>query len=224
MSKRLIASVSENYEFYYYKDSLAEKEINKIISIQEDCYIKICDTLKITPKLRIKYYLMNTPEEVGELYGDNEPCNGFASPPDKVYAVYSDKIKCIGSHEDAHILSYTINRPKSAFIREGLAMYFDRVWWGIENEKWVKSFIESNEYISISQLLFNEVFFQYPDKITYPIAGAFTKFLIDEFGIDIYLSLYKNELDYTKEYLEETIQIFLDKLEENFIKRIKALF
>lgn len=73
-------------------------------------------------------------------------------------------------------------------------------------------------------MLFNEVFFQYPDKITYPIAGAFTKFLIDEFGIDIYLNLYKNELDYTKEYLEETIQISLDKLEDNFIKKIKALF
>lgn len=224
MSKKLIVSLSKNYEFYYYSDSLAEKDITKIISIQENCYTKICSTLRISPNLKIKYYLTNTPEEVGEIYGDSEPCNGFASPPDKIYAVYSDKIKCIGPHEDAHILSYTINRPKSAFIREGLAMYFDKVWWGIENEKWVKSFIDNNEYISISQLLLNEVFFQYPDKITYPIAGAFTNFIIDEFGMDIYLDLYKNKLEYSKEFIEEVSKMSMDKLECNFINNIKQLF
>jgi len=223
MDKKLIVSVSENYEFYYYKNSLAERDIEKIISNQEDCYRKICSTLGIYPNFKIKYYLMNTPEEVGELYGDNEPCNGFASPPDKVYAVYNEKVKCIGPHEDAHILSYTINRPKSAFIREGLAMYFDRVWWGIENEKWVKSFIDSNEYISISQLICDEVFFQYPDKLTYPIAGAFTKFLIDEIGMDIYLNLYSNELDFSKEYIEETFQISLEAIEDRFISKLKQL-
>lgn len=107
MSKKLLVSLSGNYVFHYHKDSLAEKDIDKIIAIQENCYSKICSTLKICPNLKIKYYLTNTPEEVGEIYGDKEPCNGFASPPDKIYAVYNDKIKCIGFHEDAHI----INRP-----------------------------------------------------------------------------------------------------------------
>lgn len=223
MSNKLIVSLSKNYEFYYYKDSLAEKDINKIISLQENCYKEICSILRISPKLKIKYYLTNTPEEVGEIYGDNEPCNGFSSPPDKIYAVYNDKVKCIGFHEDAHILSYTINRPKSAFIREGLAMYFDRVWWGIENEKWVKDFINNNEYISISQLLLNEEFFKYPDKITYPISGAFTNFVINEFGMDVYLNLYKNTSEYSKEFIGEIIKIPIDRLEDDFIRKIKVL-
>jgi hypothetical protein len=222
MNKELLLSVSENYEFYYYKNSLAEKDINKIISIQEDCYKKICSTLRICPSLKIKYYLTNTPEEVGEIYGDREPCNGFASPPDKVYAVYNDKTKCIGPHEDAHLLSYTINKPQSAFIREGLAMYFDRVWWKIENKKWVKSFIESNEYIPCSQLLNNEVFFKYPDRITYPIAGAFTNFIIVEFGVETYLNLYRHRLNYSEQLIEDVIGISLDKLEGNFINKIKG--
>lgn len=223
MCKEMKVSLSKNYEFYYCKDSLAENDIDKIISIQENCYTKICSTLKISPNLKIKYYLTSTPEEVGEIYGDNEPCNGFASPPDKIYAVYSEKIKCIGPHEDSHILSYTINRPKSAFIREGLAMHFDKVWWEIENEKWVKSFIDDNKYISVSQLILNNVFFQYPDRITYPIAGAFTSYLIDEFGIDVYLELYKNKLEYSKKFIEKILNLSIDKLESNFINNIKQL-
>lgn len=224
MNKKLLFSASENYEFYYYKDSLAEKDISKIISIQENCYRIICSALVVNPNFKIKYYLANTPEEIGEIYGDNEPCNGFSSPPGKIYAVYNDQVKCIGPHEDAHILSYTINRPRSAFIREGLAMYFDKVWWEIKNEVWVKSFVDSNEYIPCSQLLYDEIFFQYPDRITYPIAGAFTNFLIEEFGMETYLNLYKHKFEYSEQLIKDVIGIPMDKLEEDFLNKIKLLF
>jgi len=28
--------------------------------------------------------LLETPELVGKIYGDNDPCNGFANPPDEI--------------------------------------------------------------------------------------------------------------------------------------------
>jgi len=31
--------------------------------------------------------------------------------PNEIYAVYNDKVKCIGFHEDAHIISYNIAVP-----------------------------------------------------------------------------------------------------------------
>jgi len=68
--------------------------------------------------------------------------NRFANHPDEIYAVYNGEIKCIGYHEDANILSYTTNRPKSNFIREGLAMYFDKFWWDKTNEEWVLLFLK----------------------------------------------------------------------------------
>ena len=39
------------------------------------------------------------------------------------------------------IISYTVNRPDSPAIREGLAMYFDRKWWGIQNLDWTGYFL-----------------------------------------------------------------------------------
>jgi len=65
-------------------------EIEKIIKIQETCYVHITTILKIELEFKINYYICDTPKEVGEIYGDNEPCNGFASPPNIIYAVYND--------------------------------------------------------------------------------------------------------------------------------------
>ncbi len=184
---------SSHYIFNYNQDSKAEKDIIKISKYQEACYEYICNVLKIKPCFKIEYFLCDTPEEVGRIYGDDEPCNGFADLPNKIYAVYNEEVQCIGFHEDAHVISYLINRPNSCAIREGLAMYFDRKWWGIQNLDWTGYFINNNTYIAIEELLNDEVFFSYDCTIAYPIMGAFTNWLIATYGIDLYLDFYKYE-------------------------------
>ena len=182
---------SEHYIFNYHSESKAEKDIKSIATIQEACYKYICDILGVTLDFKIQYFLCNSPEEVGRMYGDNEPCNGFASIPDKIYAVYNEEIQCIGFHEDVHIISYTITKPDSPAIREGLAMYFDRKWWGIHNIDWTAYYIKTDRYISINELLNKDKFFLEDCSITYPIMGSFTEWLINSYGIKKYLSMYK---------------------------------
>lgn len=214
---------SEHYDFHYLKGSVAERDINKIVTLQENCFREICSLLSIQTKIRIQYYLVDTPELVGEIYGDNEACNGFASPPNEIYAVYNDEIKCIGHHEDAHILSYTINRPNSGFIREGLAMYFDRYWWDKTNEQWVQIFLNEGKYISVEKLLSDNIFYEYSDAVTYPIAGAFTRFLIDSYGIEKYILFYKyTGRDFSKSFKEIYLKEIED-IEEGFIFMIKNI-
>lgn len=125
---KLTKYASEHYDFHYVIGSNAERDIKKIVMIQENCFEDICKFLNVYPTFKIQYFLLETPELVGEIYGDHDPCNGVANPPNEIYAVYNKKVKCIGYHEDAHIISYLINRPYSNFIREGLAMYFDKTW------------------------------------------------------------------------------------------------
>lgn len=178
---------SAHYDLHFFPGSLAEKEIESIAEKQEGCWAAITETLGITPPFRIQYYLLDTPEEVGRVYGDNEPCNGFASPPDTVFAVYNGKVKCIGMHEDTHLISYVRKRPDPAFLREGLAMYMDRVWWSRPNEDWVRDFLTDGRCLSVPALLENDCFYSYSDAITYPIAGAFTRFLAEKLGMREYL-------------------------------------
>ena len=185
--------ITEHYIFTYKEMSLAEKDIKLIAKEQEKCFERICSVLKVNFWGKIHYYLLDSPEEVGKLYGDNEPINGFAVwGENKIYAVYNNDIKCIGPHEDTHLISFVINAPKSDFIVEGLAMYFDEKWWDVDNDAWASYYKNVNHEFSICELLDNQQFDKYGCEITYPIAGAFTKFLIDKYGIEKYLLLWYN--------------------------------
>jgi hypothetical protein len=213
-----------HYRFNYQNGTTAERDIEKIAEYQENCYECICDFLQVRMDRRIEYYLCESPVTVGELYGDNDPCNGFAREPAEIVAVYNDNVKCIGYHEDAHIISYnTLSKPKQNFIREGLAMYFDRVWWGIPNYAWVQVYIEKKIYPEILKLMNREVFFNYSDIITYPIAGAFTEYIICAYGIEKYKAFYLNVGDNVDKDFMDVYGISLDVVEGKFIKYIKNI-
>ena len=225
---------TRHYIFNYNKNSKAGKDVIAIAKYQESCLKYICSVLRIYPDFKIEYYLCDTPEEVGHIYGDDEPCNGFTDLPNKIYAVYNDEVQCIGFHEDAHVISYLINRPNSCAIREGLAMYFDRKWWGIQNLDWTGYFIKTNKFIQINQLLNDDIFFNHDCSITYPIMGAFTDWLISTYGIEKYLEFYKQEdiINALKEIYNKTPldmnQSFADyvnlfKIDEKIEQRMEAL-
>ena len=127
---------TEHYIFHYGAGTAAERDIEKIAALQEGCFSHICAVLGLTPDFKIEYFLCDSPEEVGRICGDDEPCNGFADLPSRIYAVYNDAVQCVGFHEDAHLISFVRNRPICPAVTEGLAMYFDRKWWGIQNLDW----------------------------------------------------------------------------------------
>lgn len=183
-----------HYIFHYGADTRAERDIKSIAAYQESCYAYICNVLGVTLDFRIHYYLCASPEEVGRLYNDgDEPCDGFAEAPDKIYAVYNAETQCIGFHEDAHIISYMIGCPDSVAIREGLAMYFDKKWWDVCNIDWTGYYLKTDRYISVAKLLDGEFFDAHDCTVTYPIMGAFTDWLINAYGMERYMRLYKEK-------------------------------
>ncbi len=213
---------TEHYIFFFNEGSLAEKDIIQIAEVQEKAYDQITKTLNVQFPMKINYYLCQSPEEVGKIYGDNEPCNGFASYPDKVFAVYNEEIKCIGPHEDMHLISNQINRPKCAFLREGLAMQADGVWWGISNMLWCKYFIENHQYLSVAKLFEDDCFYAHGDEITYPIAGAFVEWFIQTFSQEAFVQLYKEKKDYVS-CLEAFIGESMDMVEKRFVRYIQSI-
>ena len=216
---------TEHYVFHYPKGSLAEKEIQIISETQEAAFSKICSTLNVIYTEQINYYFTDTPEAIGRVvWNEDLPCNGVAlCGRNKIYAVYTENIKCIGSHEDTHLISFLINFPESDFVVEGLAMLFDGLWWSVPNETWVSYYKSKYPDLTVKALFDNNAFAETGCAIAYPIAGAFAKFLIDMFGIERYLDFYKyNGRDY-----DEAVQTifgadFLD-LELSFWRIMQAV-
>ncbi len=210
---------SNNYKFHYLDGSLAEKEIDLIIEEQESVLEDLEKFFNLKVPFKIQYFLLNNYKQISYYYGEDVEYNGFAMFPDKVYALYNEEVKCIGHHEDAHIVSNLIGRPPS-FIEEGIAMYFDKTWWGKENNWWVIKYLQEGSYINITELMYDENKLYLNAKITYPIAGAFTKFLIDQYGKKNYIKLYKNNIINDEVF----ISIYgktLVQLEECFLRYIE---
>jgi hypothetical protein len=166
-------------------------DIDSIVRTQETCYRTITRALGGEPGFQIQYHLYPTAEAVGIAYGDNEPGNGFTRVPDEIHAVYNTETQCIGFHEDAHLISYSLfGRPKSTFIREGLAMHFDQNWHGYPNTAWAVAYYDQLPDFSVSGISGNRDFGSWANNITYPMCGAFCSYLIGVYGMQRFLRAY----------------------------------
>ncbi len=217
---------TSNYIFYFNENSIAEKEIKQIAAEQEQSFRHICDTLNVNFNETIEYYLLDSPKEVGKLFGNNEPCNGFAMlGENKIYAVYNKDIQCIGPHEDCHLISLKINVPKSDFLVEGLAMFFDKTWWQIDNDMWTSYYMSKGFNYTLGNLLNlnSNDFYDIDCAIAYPIAGSFTKFLIFQHGIEKYIDFYKcKNAEFNMEF-KKVYNIDFYDVEKAFWKYIKEI-
>ncbi len=132
------------------KDSFAKKSILSIIELQEKCFEDFLSSFDVKSKLVIEYYLFSSSLECGKQYrllypeeystsDPDESINGYTFYPDTVFATYNESIKCVGYHEDVHILmDEQFGDITSCFVKEGIAMSFDKEWWHIKNEYWAK--------------------------------------------------------------------------------------
>lgn len=134
-----------------------------------------------------------------------------------IYAMYSADLKCIDFHEDTHAIACQYACPDSIAIIEGLAMHFDKVWWSIPNELCLYIYLEDDKYESVERLIRdNQYFYKIPDSISYPIIGAFTTYLIGNYGIEKYKLLYQTSKDVYIAF-KELNGISLTELEHDFI-------
>ena len=216
---------SKHYIFYFEPGSLAEQEIELIAQEQEQCYDKICSTLGISYPDKIAYYLLDSAERVGALFGDWGPINAFAAlGENKIFAVYNTDVKCTGCHEDTHLISSLLNVPQSEFLMEGLAMYFDETWWGLKNETWARYYkMTSGADLSVKTMLENKDFYAYDCMISYPVAGAFVKHLIDRYGMDRFLALYQYKGSDYAAALASIYQLSLAEIEKDFWQALEAV-
>ena len=202
---------SEHYVFHYLENSLAEKEIEFISKTQEEAFNKIISTLNIDkPERKIKYYLYPDGGTKKKLMGSDwfaqSIYNDFA-----VHAIYNEKDKVIGPHEDTHLLTLPWGLS-IGFFQEGLAEFMvGHDWYGGSHDKRAADALSKKILHSLERMFSHQAWVNTPDENAidyYAYAGSFTAWLINTFGLDIFKFLYtKLNRDNTE---EGNIQIFID--------------
>ena len=180
-----------HYRLFYHPGSYAGEHIREIAGWQENCYARISGELGVEMDRKIRMYMCDSREEVAEETGC-PPANGMTLDYDLVYAVVNKEIRCLGPHEDAHLLSFRIAVPESVFLREGIAMYFDGEYNGKENARAAKEWALENPRYNIFRLLDNDCFYELPEEVSYPLSGAFTGWIIRKFGMERWKEFFRS--------------------------------
>ena len=211
-----------HYNIFYRPNSLAQEELDYIISFQESAYVRIRDLIGWVDQ-PINIYLYDSLEDKEGQLGIGG--NGYAVPPSfSTHSIYSEDGKAIGGHETTHVIaSHTLRHSFVPLLSEGLAVYLSNPEGSFKPEhSSTKFFLENGGFIPLAQLIDNMSFWQLDATISYPLAGSFVKFLIEEYGMTKFTQLYREmESDNGYEKLEEIYELPLPKLEEAWIETVE---
>jgi|GEM_PF-6724859 len=102
-------------------------------------------------------------------------------------------------HELTHVLASSMKKnilsmPINPLLTEGLAMYIQEHRGAFDLNQWAKAIItfreSQNKKTSIDMLNGMKAFYQSPSSHAYLLAGAWTQYLIETYGLDAYKKYY----------------------------------
>ncbi len=199
MEKRLTA----HFEIYYAKDTLAEKDIERIVEDREAGYQEICQVLGIESKtqnqpIRLVFFDDASTKQMET----GHQGAGWAFGRTMV-ELYNDETKLDPYHETTHVLAHGLGSPPALFI-EGLATYMSErlgaaplrnlsggqasLYARVRDLKTKGDWIPLEELITYSEIGSSKS----RAPVSYAEAGAFVKFLVDNYGTEKFLEAYKS--------------------------------
>ncbi|NLC92837.1 MAG: hypothetical protein GX677_05150 [Treponema sp.] len=206
----------ENHSFLVTKSSLADQNIQEIIDIHYNAYQEIKKAFPIQD-FKLFYNIFDNPLECAkaqkkkypELFKKIElfPINAWTCFPDNIYFTYNNEIQAVGYHEVVHLVLYKYFGYKSIqFLNEGIAVYYDGSWKG---KCLYDLAIEIIRNKKIEHIIYDETFDNINCNISYPLAGSFCKWLIQNYTIDEFKNIYKktknNEMNNLRNYFNEYV-------------------
>ncbi len=176
---------TEHFIFYYKEDYISVDEVATIAENEEALFSTITDLLVLEYTGKITYYL----------YGDRKEFEGIPG----AYAMGSEIhflcIFCVDfckqglndAHEMTHALASQIGF-QHGFLAEGLAVYVEDYVINGENLHGLIKILHTEERLTPLEDLVDD--FWCDILYNYDIAGSFTVFLVEEYGIEKFKELY----------------------------------
>lgn len=185
----LEAAETAHHSFRYLPGSRAADDMAWLADWQEERYDAATAALAVEPLDEpIRTYLYPDNDSKEQVTGNGG--NGHANSANyEVHEVYGDDVQAVGAHEDVHVIAWhRIGETDFALMGEGLAVMVDGEWWGDPLDYWVAYHRDAGSLPSLPVLI--DDFWSVDDGTTYPVAGHFVQFVIDEWGIDTLKDLY----------------------------------
>ena len=184
---------TENFVIYYDPGSQEAEYIELIAEDHEWRYKQLSEFLNIDPGDKIRSYIYPDEYTRKKIVGAGETT--IANPVHReIHLIYGSYPHPILKHELTHVMAgdfgteYLKISPKIGLL-EGIAVAADWNGDGYTRHQWSKSMIEKNMAPDIEDII-GFGFWYAPPRISYTLMGSFSRYLIDNYGIENFKTLY----------------------------------
>lgn len=182
---------TKHFVFYASPGTPAHDDIEAIGKQREEALKRICEFLKVAFDSRMSVFFF--PDAESKFACTLHHGDGLAYDT-TVVEIYNGKTKVDPDHELTHVVAGTIGAPPAVFC-EGLAAYMQEghKWDGEEVDETSAKLLNKGRLTPIKALLYRtEIGAQDNDgAIAYPEAASFVGFVIDTYGREKFLELYR---------------------------------
>jgi hypothetical protein len=211
---------TKHFDIYYFKNSTAAKEIDKIAEQKDKGFREICKLLGKDSDIRIRLVLFE--DGLTKHAETGHQGRGWAYG-NTIVEVYNEQEQLDPYHETTHVLMRPLGNPPALF-NEGFAVYMserlgahalDDLSGGTatiyERAGELKS---KNEWIELEELITYDEIGSPGSRppIAYAEAACFVKFLIDKYGEDKFLQAYETLKNSNSKVVHWTNKMALQKI------------
>ena len=177
-------TIETEHFIFHIQPNTKIRGLEKFIEEREDAFTKINSYFGSSIPKKTDYFFWNLNRDAHNV-GIEEL--GYAKP--EYCLIHSLCDQSVG-HEMTHVITHhlTMNPKKVSLINEGTAVHFDQT--GLDKLEIAKSRLK-NKYVSILGLWEN--WETLSSDISYPLAGAFVKHLLEKGGKEKFIELLKNQ-------------------------------
>lgn len=189
---------TRHFDFHYRPDSKSSRMMDIIAARQENNYTEVLRLFHLNDYgYRIMYFIFENIQDYDEVTG----AANFSSTYEignygSVYAIDNDTLSNVnGKHEITHFIvdnyfGFGAPGPFKWLIGEGLAVWSENEWNRTDLYEYAAKKLISNE-ISSPYFIVSHPEAQKIQQNIYPMAGAFTKYMVETYGLPKYLNLYQ---------------------------------
>jgi tetratricopeptide (TPR) repeat protein len=185
---------TEHFVIYFTPGTKVAQNIRLIADDHEWRFKELKDQLKVNPTGKIRSYIYPDTEMRKKLIGAGETT--VANPvKNEIHLVYDAFPDPVLKHELAHVMASGFGMdilhvsPKVGLI-EGLAVASDWSRDSYSPHQWSKALIDMGDAPDIKSIVGFGFWYAPPAK-SYTLMGSFSRFLIDQYGIEKFKVLYK---------------------------------
>jgi hypothetical protein len=211
---------TKHFDIFYFKNSTASKEIDRISKQKDKGFKEICKFLGKDSDLRIRLVLFEDGRTKHAETGHQG--RGWAYD-NTIVEVYNEQEQLDPYHETTHILMRAFGNPPALF-NEGFAVYMSERLGAYALEdlggghatiyERVRELKSKGEWIELEKLItFNEIgSHESRPPVAYAEAASFVKFLIDQYGKDKFMRAYSELKKSDSEIIHRTNKMTLQNI------------